>query len=610
MGRDRKTPWLMTGIIWLQLAAGYPQHVVYGIATAGVMSTYTWWIGLPKTTKPVGMRRWWLAWLAWVKAWFLTGILTLGTTAIIWIPFLEALLQSTRMVQTNQQAAVGSLHPAMLVKLISPYFFDKASAGMKWGPAWSGQPNVVLYLTWVGLAAIATVVWQSKRRIKDDWFLGLACAVTLVLALGSYLPGYELLQQVMPFFRVARYPSITLMITNLLALIWLASALKRFSVSDTWFKVGLGLLGVTAIGWVVLLTRSATEFNQFWSGLDSSLGGRLSSGQFHTPARDFVIFQVILESAVVSLVFTLVALWGLAKKRWWLVVLAMCVDMIYHTQGMYFFGPKAVYSDQLNSPITQQLPPDPQSRWLTRNSNHPYTDFGSYWEAMVVRAPFSDSFVDGAELDTAQHAIRLRQGLTPDWQMLERVPLIHGYTCLLPQSYANLWENNGVTGINFIDQIEPSAALLSQWAVRYYVVDTWFKVDEPIPGKLLQTIGQWQVYELPALSRFRYSNDQPVVLENLVENPNQIELTFTNSTTEPYLIVADRYDRNWQAWVNDQPVQIENWQEMRKVPITAGTNQVKLIYRPLTLWWGAVISLLSLLGGGVYYWFFQRQSAN
>jgi len=592
IGRDRWAPIWFALIVLLQFAGGYPQHVLYGIGMAGLFSAYRWW-------QSNDLDNWW----QWGKAWSVTAFLSIALSSVIWVPFIDVLLHSTRMIQSSAQAAVGSLNPLMLVKLVSPYFFDKPTAGMKWGPAWSGQPNVVFYITWLGLGLIGSVITSAKTRKKDDWFFGIFCVVTLLFALGENIPGFGLLQQLLPLFRITRYPSMVLMLTNLTLALWVASALSRFKVTRSWFLViGWGL-GFSLFGSILAVVVSHWHFEVLWQVADQLLGFRLSSGQFHTLAKDQVIAQVIAQSWLMATLLTLGAVWALTQKRWWLLVIFMTIDLVYHTQAMFFFGPNSVYPlTGADSAVAKLVAPDPSYRWLTRNSNQPYTDYGSYWEAMVVRAPFSDSFVDDYELATTDHAQRLRDGLTPNWNMVYQVPTIHGYTSLLPQDFATLWESDGVVGINFIDQIKLENELLRSWAVRYYAVDTWFKVAEALPPEVVATTQQWQLYHLPALSRFRFTDDSAVSLLAFIETPNRLELNFENASNSASLRIADRYDRDWRAAVNGQSVTIQKSESMRLVPIEPGPNKVVLTYAPRWFWLGLSISLLTVSGILGWWW--------
>lgn len=610
--RAHKNKFWLGVVVLLQFWGGYPQHVLYGLLGAVLLSA------LRKDEA--------FSWLCWLGAWLQSAVWVLGISAIAWIPFLEMLLASTRMEQTLSQAVVGSLHPLMLIKFILPYFFDNPQLGMKWGPAWSGQPNVGIYLSWLGLLALGVslirllknrVVPQRQREIA---FFAVFTLLSLIFSLGQYLPGFSLIQLLIPLFKIARYPSMIMILTNLIMILWVIQGLSTWKLTQKSFRIwvllgglSLTLSGLSWLGWRL-------NFTWIWTQLDQVLG--LSSSQFHTLSRDRVIVGQILSNLMINSAFFLASIYLLWRQKHWWLVLVLLVEVLVNTQGLFYFAPKQIYETQnqlaqeVRAPIkldSAQLGRDSlasgfQTRVLTRNSNTPYTDYGSYWEAMVVRAPFSDSFVDEVELREFNHPQNLKTGLTPNWNIVFQVPMIHGYTTLLPQDYARLWQTSDQPRINFIDRIELSNPLLSEWAVGYYLVDTWFEVKEDLSkyelvaelGEKMGQPGRWRVYQLPALPRFRFEDGLGVELENFTENPNQISFALENSAAHSELIVADRYDKNWEVSVNGQEVELENYQGMRKIPLQPGLNKVKLVYVPRAFYWGVVISSLTLVGFGLY----------
>lgn len=582
-------------MVMLQFAGGYPQHVIYAIA-AGVISSLVFndFIENKQSGSFVINRD-------WLRHWLLTGLLTVILSAVIWLPFMELLINSTRMEQTIQQASVGSLHPLMLVRSIIPNFFDKQTAGFKWGPAWSGQPNVLFYVTWIGLLSLFLPLKKSLLTKKYKFinrFIYCLIGFTLFFALGSYIPGFELVQESIPFFKIGRYPSMTLILTNMFLIILLIRRLPFIELSDR-FKKWLVRLSLAVVVSVLLIgIISFLDFPFIWHTFDNLLGARLSSSGFHTLDRDRIIVDAIWQNLLVSSSLFFLSLISLIKNKKKLLLIIFILDMVYATQGMFIFAPARVYD-----PETINLRADfSQYRLLTRNSNKPYTDYGSYWEALIVRSPFSDSFVDDEEFRSFEHPQRLRMGLTPDWNMVNNYPVVHGYTTLLPKDYAQIWSKSSEPRINFIDYIdsETDQDLLQEWSVKYYLVDNWFDVGEDL-SHLQAAVeeGYWELYELPALPRFRFADGRSAQAapENLKinENPNQIELSFENVEQASALIIADRYDHNWTALVKDQEVKLEEYNHMRRIPIEPGLNKIKLIYRPKYFYYGAMITVFGLL---------------
>ena len=572
--------WPYALCVLLQFLAGYPQHVFYAILLSVLLSAKQHWQHLK--------------FKAWFLPWLKTAIWVLLLSAAAWLPFLEMLLDSTRMSQSVTQSQMGSLKPAMMIKMFFPYFFDKQSAGIKWGAAWSGHPNVFFYVSNFALLLPLVVMTDKKQRTTWDKFYLITIVATLLFALGDQLPGFSLLQTLIPILRFGRYPSMILIITNLLLVMWVGDLMTRVKVEKWWrigFSIAYLLILLAGIGGLVL---SRSDFTGLWQRLDLLLGQRLSQSPFHTAVRDQAIVQMVSTNLLTAGLFTLISIWAFGQKRLRFLILLLAFDVLVHTQSMLYFPPQTVYQLPQQA-VFQDTLQDHQYRTLTRDSNFPYTDYGSYWEAMVVRAPFSDSFVDQQELQTYSNLIHLRDGLTPNWNLAYQIPMIHGYTTLLPNDFAKLWETDQEIGINFIDRVDPQNQQLQDWSVKYYLVDYLFAVTEDIPFTELAREGQYVLYELPAAkARFRLANDQAIELEELTDQANYISFRFHNPNQD-YLIVADRYDRNWQAWINDQPVAIEDYNGMRKIAIEAGDNQLVMKFMPKSFYWGLTLTTISLL---------------
>lgn len=589
--------WWFAVVVTIQFLGGYPQHVLYSILAAV-------WLSAIDQFGRQGKNFNWRNVGYWFGAWIGTGVLVLGLSAVAWVPFVQMLKDSTRMVQTAEQARVGSLDfPMLLVKPWLAYGFDKPVAGIKWGPAWSGQPNVVFYLTWVGLVSLVLKFLLQREKL-DHWFFWPILA-SLIFALGGNLPGFDQLQAALPFLKIARYPSMILIVTNLGLIIWLLQTWQNWSLPKWWSQSLQILSGTIAlVSGIGLWLAKSDYFGQLWQFIDGLLRHKLSGGGFHTLARDQLIAQMILENLVVVGALSVLAFKWLHGKQWFKFWLVVTVELWYCTQGMFFFAPQSIYDYQ--AAATLVLPTQPAQGWqyrsLTRNVNQPYADYGTYWEAMVVRRPFSDSFVTAAELTQFQNLTHLRDGYTPDWNLAWNLPMVHGYTTLLPQDYDALWRASVKPEvsprINFLIETPLDNQLLRDWAVKYYLVDTQFQIKEDLSMlPMVAADRAWEVREIPgALARFRFDDTTPALLFQVTETPNQLSFTVQNTANQAHLIMADRYDPDWQATANGQKTTIENLQGMRRLPLQLGENKIVLKYRPKYAYSGLVISLVTAVG--------------
>lgn len=590
--RGFKQQFIFAIFVLTQFMAGYPQHVIYGIGFAVLISTFHHWKKL--------------SWQKYFKTWTITATLSVLVSSIVWLPFVEMLADSTRTNQSIEQAQVGSLKPGMMVKMFLPYFFDKQNEGIKWGPSWSGQPNVFFYVGNFALLLIVSIMVDPKKRKKEDWLYFLFIFGSLIFSLGEYLPGFELLQKLFPLLKFGRYPSMILIVTNLCLVMWVASIfvrIKNINKCLTKFYI-VCWLGLLLMG-LVLFYFVHFDFSVFWQLFDHMAGGRLSDSSFHNLDRDLAITQMIAENFISASIFSLLAWWLFIKQKKNWLILIMGLDILFHTQGMFYFAPAEIYQQQNNQVFQKLLKADPQYRVLTRDSNMPYTDYGTYWQAMAVRAPFGDSFIDEQELQTYSKLINIRNANTPNWNIVSQIPMVHGYATLLPKDYSNIWAKNDEARINFIDFIDPTNPQLGNWSVKYYVVDRLFEIKEEISFGLIAKSGQYELYELPNVKpRFRYANDQAVELLNFDETTNRITFDFVNNDNYDYLIVANRFDRNWQAKINNEVTQIENLQGMQKIKIKPGFNQLELKFVPRLFYLGSLITGTSLLVG----WIISRRS--
>ena len=79
------------------------------------------------------------------------------------------------------------------------------------------------------------------------------------------------------------------------------------------------------------------------------------------------------------------------------------------------------------------------------------------------------------------------------------------------------------------------------------------------------------------------------------ENPNIISFTFINESSQNELIIADRFDRNWQAKINGVDGVVHDFENMRKISIPSGSVQVELQYVPKNFYLGLVVTIVTAL---------------
>jgi hypothetical protein len=81
--------------------------------------------------------------------------------------------------------------------------------------------------------------------------------------------------------------------------------------------------------------------------------------------------------------------------------------------------------------------------------------------------------------------------------------------------------------------------------------------------------------------------------------PNEVDID-ANSDKAGLLVLTDNYYPGWKASVNGKPTEILRADyTFRAVPIPKGKSDIKIYYSPESFRWGAILSLLSILGIGL-----------
>lgn len=147
------------------------------------------------------------------------SLVFLGLIAVQLLPFLEMLRESARGLMVDRDAAfVYSISlPELLKKLLVPFWYA-------FSPESEGDPAVVnFYFGFAPLAAAGILLFKKAGR-RSYYFIALF-AVSLILCLGKYLPGYSLL----PFLRIFRYPANWLALAAFAAVLLAGAGFSRLN---------------------------------------------------------------------------------------------------------------------------------------------------------------------------------------------------------------------------------------------------------------------------------------------------------------------------------------------------------------------------------------------
>jgi len=134
-----------------------------------------------------------------IYTFLLAGVIGMGITLFQSLPFLEMCSSSTRVISGfgYSDATVRSLSPAELFTLFIPI--------TKLSDFWFGQGIVKsCYLGIIPFCFILIGIFYSKRNLTLFW-TGIFF-ISLLLAMGKYIPGYQFLYKYLPYFSTMKDP--------------------------------------------------------------------------------------------------------------------------------------------------------------------------------------------------------------------------------------------------------------------------------------------------------------------------------------------------------------------------------------------------------------------
>ncbi|MEM7356094.1 MAG: hypothetical protein AAF657_35085, partial [Acidobacteriota bacterium] len=291
---ERRRRWLAGLVILgaLQVFAGSAEMVVF------TWLTLLGW-GLALMPSAVALRR-------RIGTWLAAGLLAAALAAPQLVPLLEMVGQSPRGEGLAAETfAHFSLHPLRLPELVIPGFMgrtDTLAPGDYWGaPLVDGGFPLMLSL-YCGSVVLILALLAGSRRGEDGLprslrrFLGLFGLLALVLALGRWLPGFELLAK-LPGATLFRYP-IKCLTLAILPLALLAGdgaeqlcratgSLRRRLLGCVWGVTGVGaLLGAL---WLVSPAFAAAVQRVFFA----EAGGSIEQGLTQAGAQGLVVWLLV-----------------------------------------------------------------------------------------------------------------------------------------------------------------------------------------------------------------------------------------------------------------------------------------------------------------------------
>ena len=124
-------------------------------------------------------------------------------------------------------------------------------------------------------------------------------------------------------------------------------------------------------------------------------------------------------------------------------------------------------------------------------------------------------------------------------------------------------------------------------------------------GSLTLTAMEKSELSLYGLTLIRLPDEEPTAssnfrLENFDVAANRQRFT-VHAQTPGAVLINDTFYPGWTATVDGQPVDILRADSLfRAIPVSAGSHRIEMKFFPRHFWWGAGISLLTVLGLAIF----------
>jgi len=520
----------------------------------------------------------WHAWeerqrRAWVLGlWSLVLLVAFGLAAPTLLPSIEFTQHTVRATFTYEQAARYSLPPAELIGLFVPGFFGRGPQNA-WGP-WDRVEVGYLGVLPLVLAFLALVL----RRDAPTRFFGALVLLGLALALGGYAIVHGWLYQFVPGFGQLRAPARFIVVMDfalatlaafgfdaLLHALPRASALafKRIARAAPFVFLLVALPTLALAGAILILGQ----------GQDPVLFARIARA---TNALAFFVLLLALSTALIIARATRFfhprawALGALALIFFDLFSLGAYVDASTDDPTRVFEHPSAVAFLQSEGGLfrVDSRGTGVDSVWTADtailyglfdvNGDNPLVlaDFERYWETLGSRSARAYDL-----LNTKYVLVRKSAPMERD-----------RFTLAFDAGAFNIYENTRVLPRAFVVS---DVRVASNHATALEMVRA--AEFDPARTVIVETGDR-----RPTLGDSASVTGHRSPVEFLGYGPNEIVMQ-VEAARGDMLVLSEVFYPGWRAWVNEQEVEILRANYLfRAVPLTEGTQRVRLLYDPLS----------------------------
>jgi hypothetical protein len=561
-----------------------------------------------------------------VVVFLVAAVLATGLAAGMLWPALEAARRGARWDLDPARRHTGSLHPlALPLKLLSPAIpaeLPLASAAA--APMFdSGLP--LLRSPYLGLPALALVLAAfTPAAARGRVFLAGLAVAAVVFALGYHTPFHDVLTTLVPPLRALRYPSKALVLA---AFAW---ALLAGKGCDAWRSTGEGTrarwlrgvvlpLGLLALGETIAAVAARDPGRWLYGLLTPEAGLGVPWDQAFAPTAARLAVGSVLSLAVAALALgRSVGLTGTAIPAALLVVgdLWLANHAINRTTPREFYRYRPPLADAVEPgrrvwvrsyDVTRgELAPNPYlldrypagiryeaglalgaHLYLLPPLGGAWGVFGSYDPDILGLYP--------SPLEDLVRAMHVPHRAAARGRLLEVGAV----------EYVAALDDPGAAGLELVREI-PSPL---KHPLRLY------RIRDPLARTY--AVGRSQVLEdAAALTRVQDPSFDPRTDVVLATSAAPADATGAPGTTRVverradrlvieatlpspgYVVDVETWDPGWRASVDGREVPLLRANvAFRAVPVPAGSHRVELVYRPLSVRLGLLVSALALAAG-------------
>jgi hypothetical protein len=516
-------------------------------------------------------------------------LLVAGLAAAQLLPFLDLLAHSQR-----NTAYGGSMLAALplsgLANYLVPLFHCvRNPQGVFVHPDQTWTSSYYLGIGAVALALIA--LWRScDRRV---WFLGAITVASLLMALGGHTFVYDWVKRLVPLLGLMRFPAKFVITTTfaipLLAAFGLASL--QSTPADGWPRErrNLGLVGLALAGLMAVIVWCACEYP-------------LPHEQFTTTLGNAVVRALFLVLILGCLAFLRreTSPWS----RWLgqlLLIGLLWFDVLTHAPDL---SPSAARSVAQPDLIRQSLD------WgdhLYPGDSRTMQSRASFWKLLSTA-------VGNLELDTYGR----RLALFNDLNLLDHAAKFDGFYSLDLNEYEDVFKQL-YFGINESSKLKDflGLSLTSDpnnpvaWVPRTSALPIITAGQAPVFADATNTfrsiLGEGfaplSVVYLPPEAEGVVGVSAPVHAHVAQQEFSAQRVRFTvTSETPAMVVIAQAWYHWWHAYVDGKQTTL--WRAnyaFQALEVPAGSHEVTVVYEDAGFFWGAILSVASLLACAVIW---------